>query len=77
MSDERPPQDLFDGEKRKETDEEKEARERCEWEDAELDVDPSLLALKPRDNQPPRIRPFKLNAIGPDYVIGFFGKRRG
>ena len=59
-----------------ETDEEKEAREKREWEEQELDTDPSKLKIIPRRRGPPEVRPFKLSSVGPDYTIGLFGKRR-
>ena len=74
--DDDPPQYLKDGPMKPETDEEKEAREKREWEESELDTEPSKLKIIPRREGPPEIRPFKLSSIGPDYTIWFFGKRR-
>lgn len=75
--DDDPPQYLKDGPMKPETDEEKEAREKREWEESELDTEPSKLKIIPRREGPPEVRPFKLSSIGPDFTIGFFGKRRG
>lgn len=75
--DDDPPQYLKECVMKPETDEEKEAREKREWEESELDTEPSKLKIIPRREGPPEIRPFKLNSIGPDFTMGFFGKRRG
>lgn len=60
-----------------EKEEEKEDREKRRWEKRPLDTDPAKLKIIARREGPPEIRPFKLASIGPDFTIGFFGKRRG
>jgi hypothetical protein len=75
-ADDDPPQYLRDCPMKPETEEEKEAREQGEIEDLPLDPEPSKLKLVPRENGPPKIRPFRYGMIGPDFTIGFFGKRR-
>lgn len=74
--DDEPPQYLRECPMKPETDEEREAREAREWEESELDTEISKLKLIPRKEGPPEVRPFKLSSIGPDFTIGFFGKRR-
>jgi hypothetical protein len=76
MADDRPPEYLFSCPQRPELKEEKEARERLEWEQTMDDNDPGELRLIPREEGPPKIYPFKLDSIGPDFTIGAFGKRR-
>lgn len=74
--DDDPPQYLKECVMKPETDEEKEAREKREWEESEMDTEISKLKIIPRREGPPEVRPFKLSSIGPDFTIGFFGKRR-
>lgn len=77
---ERPPEEVIDCEQKPETDEEKKAREAGIWpiidEHGIGDCDPSKLEIRLRDHGPPMVLPFRLSMIGPDYTIGFFGKRR-
>lgn len=73
----RPPRELFDCEQTTEDDEHKERRERRRWGRVWSDCDPRRLQLRPRNRGPPQIRPFMLESVGPDFTIGFFGKRRG
>ena len=76
MDTERPPQWLFDCPQRPEKEAKKEAREKGEWGEAKLDTEVTQLRLVEREKGPPKVYPFKLEMIGPDYTMGFFGKRR-
>src|SRR5512135_1058044 len=76
MGDKRPPQVVFTKEMRRETDEEKEAREKGYWPRSEGDADPSQLRLVPREGGPPRVYPFRMEMLGDDNTMAFFGKRR-
>lgn len=76
MSRDRPPRELFDAEQRVETEEEREDRESRRIGRVWSDCNPRKLQLRPRKVGPPEIRPMKLRMVGPDFTIGFFGKRR-
>ncbi len=76
MSGERPPQFLFDCDQRPEKEKIKEAREEGEWGESKDDTPVNKLHLKVREPGPPKVFPFQLDMIGPDYTMGFFGKRR-
>jgi len=76
MDDDRPPEYLFNCPQRPEKQDDKEKRERLEWDQTFDDSDPVELRLIPREEGPPKIYPFKLEMVGPDFTIGAFGKRR-
>lgn len=47
-----------------------------ELDTVKTDTNPEELALVPVFQDAPEIRPFKLGCIGPDFTLGFIGKRR-
>ena len=72
----RPPEALFTCPQRPEKKEEKEEREEGLVEQTEDDTDPSQLRLEPIAEGAPKVYPFMLDQIGPDFTMAFFGKRR-
>lgn len=70
------PSYLYNPKEQPEEEEEKELREKGIYEENPLDTDPSLLQLKPQLDAVPKVYPFKLGQVGPDFTLAFIGKRR-
>lgn len=72
-----PPDDLVvNRKKRRKWEIEKEEREEGKPGRSQWDTKPALLRLTQPPCGPPKIYPFKLKQIGPDFTMGFIGKRR-
>lgn len=72
----RPPEALFTCPQRPETKDHKEAREAGEVSLGPDDVDVSQLRLEELNEGAPKVYPFVLDQLGPDFTMAFFGKRR-
>lgn len=76
MTDDTPPRYLFTCPQRPEKAAEKEARELGEVEESKDDTDVAQLRLVDLPEGAPKVYPFMLDQIGPDFTMAFFGKRR-